>query len=98
MAMGTTMIVATGLAALNVTLLLVLTGVWVRNYRTFGSELTLGLLAFAVVLLLENLTAVYFFLSTEMLYAKLPEVQTAVLTLRALQFVALAFLTWVTLK
>jgi hypothetical protein len=98
MAMDTTMIVATGLAALNVTLLLVLTGVWVRNYRTFGSELTLGLLAFAVVLLLENLTAVYFFLSTHMLYADMQEVQTAVLTLRALQFVALAFLTWVTLK
>jgi hypothetical protein len=98
MAMDTTMIVATGLAALNVTLLLVLTGVWVRNYRTFGSDLTLGLLAFAVVLLLENLTAVYFFLSTKMLYTEMPEVQTAVLTLRALQFVALAFLTWVTLK
>jgi hypothetical protein len=89
---------ATGVAALNVGLLLILTGVWVRNYRTFGSDMTLGLIVFAVVLLIENCTAIYYFLSQQNLYAKMEPVGTAVLVLRVMQFVALAFLTWVTTR
>jgi len=98
MAMNTTILVATVLAALNAVLLSVLTAIWVRNYRTFGTQLILGLIVFGAVMLIENLTAIYFFASTRMLYSGDATVQTAVAVLRALQFVALLFLTWVTTK
>jgi hypothetical protein len=90
--------VATTLAALNVLLLLALGAVWLKNYRTFRSNLILGLLAFAAVMLLENLVAVYYFFSMEMLYVGSAGAQQSVLVLRALQFVALVFLTYVTMQ
>jgi hypothetical protein len=96
--MGPWLTVATTLAGLNVLLLASLCVVWLRNYRTFGSNLTLGLLAFAVVMLAENLLAVYYFFSMQMLYAGDASAQQAVLVLRALQFVALLFLTYVTMQ
>jgi len=98
MAMGPSLLVATVLAGANVVLLSGLALVWVRNYRTFQSELVLGLAAFALVLLAENAVAVYFFFSMRMLYAADPTVQTAVAILRGLQFVALVILTYVTMK
>jgi len=98
MAMGPWLTIATTLAALNALLLLALGAVWLRNYRTFGSNLTLGLLAFAVVMLVENGVAVYYFFSMEMLYAGSAGAQQSVLVLRALQFVALLFLTYVTMQ
>ena len=98
MAMSTTILAATGLAAANALLLLVLTGVWARNYRKFRTSLILGLLVFALVMLVENAMAIAFFLSMNMLYSGDPGVQTAVAVLRGLQFVALLFLTWVTVK
>lgn len=98
MAMSTTILVATALAGVNALFLLALSAVWLRNYRTFRSTLVLGLLAFAVVLFVENALAVYFFLGMRMLYSGDPTVQTAVAVLRALQFAALAFLTWATLR
>ncbi|SIS10083.1 hypothetical protein [Natronorubrum thiooxidans] len=97
-AMEPWMLAATLFSAVNVLLLAVLTVIWVRNYRTFGSEMTAGLAMFGVVLLLENVVAIYFFFSTGMLYANSPGVQQSVTTLRALQTVALAFLTYVTAK
>jgi hypothetical protein len=87
-----------GLAGVNAVILLVLSAVWVRNYRTFRSPLTLGLLAFGVVLLLENVMAVYFFFSMGSLYAMSPLVGEAVLMLRALQFLAVVFLAYVTVQ
>lgn len=98
MAMGPAVMGAMGLAGINAAILVVLSGVWVRNYRTFQSNLTLALLAFGVVLLLENLMAIYFFFSMGSLYADSPLVGEAVLVLRGLQFLALVFLSYVTLK
>jgi hypothetical protein len=98
MAMSTLLMIASAFSAINAVLLLTLTTVWVRNYRTFRTSMTLGLVAFAVVMLLENVTALYFFFSTNMLYGDATVVHQAVTALRGLQFVALAFLTWVTLK
>jgi hypothetical protein len=98
MAMGPAVMGAVGLAGVNALILVVLSGVWVRNYRTFRSNLTLGLLAFGVVLLLENLVAIYFFFGMGSLYADSPLVGEAVLVLRGLQFLALAFLGYVTLQ
>lgn len=96
--MGPWMLVATVLSGVNVLLLMVLTIIWVRNYRTFGSEMTAGLAVFGVAMTLENLVAIYFFFSSGMLYVDSPGVQQSVATLRALQTVALAFLTYVTAK
>lgn len=99
MAMNTPMLlVAAVLAGLNAVLLITMGAVWLRNYRTFRTPLVLGLLAFAVVLLVENLMALYFFFDMRMLYAADPSVHLAVAVLRGLEFIALAFLTFVTLK
>ncbi|SDN01977.1 hypothetical protein SAMN04487949_3189 [Halogranum gelatinilyticum] len=96
--MTTTLTVATALSGLSILFLLVLTGIWVRNYRTFESTLTLGLIAFGATLILENALAIYFFFSTTMLYSGEPVVQNAILALRTLQLVAVGFLTYVTVK
>ncbi|WP_247729770.1 hypothetical protein [Halovivax limisalsi] len=95
----TTLTIATGFAALSALLLLVLASIWIRNYRTFRTPMILGLVVFAVVLLLENATAIYFFFSSmKMLYVNDPAVLTSVAILRGLQFLALCFLTWATLQ
>jgi len=89
---------ASGIAVVNIVLLGLLTTVWARNYRTFRTPLLLGLVAFGSVMLAENVVAIYFFFSMKMLYSGDPTVQRAVLVLRGLQLVAIAFLTWVTMQ
>ncbi|MFB6298609.1 MAG: hypothetical protein ABEH56_08835 [Salinirussus sp.] len=96
--MGPAITVAIGLAAINAVMLVVLGVVWGRNYRQFRSNLTLGLLAFAAVLLVENVVAIYFFFSMASLYASSPFVGEVVAGLRGLQFLALVFLTYVTMQ
>ena len=96
--MTTLLAVASALSGLNVVLLVALLVVWGRNYRTFRSRLTLGLSGFALVLLVENLVALFFFFDMGMLYAGSTLAQSTVLAMRALQFVALAFLTAVTVR
>ena len=96
--MGPWLAGATALAVVNVLLLAALTVVWVRNYRTFRTPLVAGLVAFGLVMLVENAAAVGFFLSTGMLYAGDPTAQQAVIVLRALQTIALVFLTYVTMQ
>ncbi len=98
MAMSTELTAAAILSAGNLVLLAVLTYVWVQNYRRFRTPLVAGLLAFSLVLALENAVAIYFFFSSGMFYASDPTVQWVVALLRGLQFVALAFLSYVSLK
>ena len=98
MAMGTLITAAVVLAALNTLLLLPLVGVWVRNYATFGTGLVGGLVLFAVAMLAENAVAIYFFFSMASFYSGDPGVQQAVLVLRGLQFVAIAALSYTTLR
>ena len=93
----TTLMVASGLSGVSIVLLLGLMSVWVRNYRTFRTPLTLGLIAFAGVLLAENLLAIYFYVSTGMLYAADGTARRALL-LRALELAALGFLTYVSMR
>jgi len=96
--MTPTLTIASALSGLNIVLLAALLVVWGRNYRQFRTPLTLGLVAFASVLAVENVIAIGFFFSSDMLYAASASAQTAVLAMRALQFVALAFLTYVTMR
>jgi hypothetical protein len=98
MTMNTTIQAASALAGVNILFLLALTAVWLRNYRTFRTTLVLGLVAFAGAMLAENALALYFFFSMQSFYSGDPHVQQAVLVLRGLQLVALAFLTYVTLQ
>ncbi|PSP94880.1 hypothetical protein BRC91_04260 [Halobacteriales archaeon QS_4_62_28] len=98
MAMGPLIQAASGLALLNVLILLPLIGVWIRNYSTFRTNLVAGLVVFALAMFAENAVAVYFFFSMASFYAGDPHVQQAVLVLRSLQFVAIAVLTYVTMK
>ncbi|WP_191965432.1 MULTISPECIES: hypothetical protein [Haloferax] len=96
--MGTQIMAASVLSGVNIVFLAALAAVWVRNYRTFRTSLVLGLLAFAVVMLVENAFALYFLFTMQSLYSGDPHVQQAVLVLRALQLLALTFLTYVTMR
>ena len=89
---------AVGLAVLNLLLLGALGWVWLSNYRKFRTNLLLGLLMFVGILALENLVAIYAFLSTGMVIGSGKMTMYATVGLRALQFVALSFLTTVTLR
>lgn len=98
MAMGTWITVAVGLAGVNVLFLLALTGVWVRNYRQFRTMMVAGLAAFGAVMIVQNAAALYFFFSMRMLYSGDPGVQKAVAVLKGLEALALALLTYVTMR
>ena len=98
MAITTEVTIATALSGGNLVLLGVLTYVWAQNYRRFRTPLVLGLLLFSLVLMLENLVAVYFFFAEAMLYGYEPIVHRVMLVLRGLQFLALVSLVYVTLK
>ncbi|WP_435154743.1 hypothetical protein [Haladaptatus sp. DFWS20] len=87
-----------GFAGVNVLLLLILTVMWVRNYRTFRTSLILGLITFGVVLLIENALALYLLFSTGMVYSMDAEVQRTLAILRTLEFIAIVTLTYVTVK
>lgn len=96
MAMSTTLMAATALSGATVVLLVVLGAIWLRNYQTFRTPLVLGLVGFAAVLIVENVVALYFYVSMESLYAMDPTVHTTVAIMRALEFVAVALLAYVT--
>lgn len=98
MSITTEVTIATAFSGGNLVILGILTYVWLQNYRELRSTLTLGLLLFSVVLLLENLVVVYFFFAEEMLYGYEPIVHQVMLALRALQFFALLSLVLVTMK
>jgi len=91
--------IAAALSALSIVVLLVLAGVWVREYLSIGTPLVLGLVVFILVLLVENTVALSFYLVTmESLYVDDPFVRTLIAVLRSLQFVALLFLTYVSVR
>lgn len=96
--MSTWLTAASVLAGLNALLLASLAAVWLRNYRRFRTPLVLGLLAFAAVMLVENLAGIYFFFSMGMLYAGNPVAQQFIVGLGGLEFLALLFLTYVTMQ
>jgi hypothetical protein len=92
------LLAATGISVLNVVMLAALTTVWLRNYRTFRTPMTAGLAAFGALLLIENLVAIYFYVSTRMLYSGDALAQQTVVVLRVLELLAVGFLTYVTMQ
>lgn len=88
-------------AGLNLVVLVALGTVWLRNYRQHGARHTLGLLVFAVFLLVENALWLYFYaLHAEFIgwYVDAgTDVQVGVTLLCGLELIALLFvarLTW----
>jgi hypothetical protein len=87
---------ATLLAGANVVILAVLGGIWIQNYRTFRTGLTLGLVLFAAVMLVENVAAIYSFFEWGALYADSQFAKQYITGLRGLQIVALSSIAYVT--
>lgn len=89
-------------AAGNVGLLLVLGGIWLRNYLDHGARHTLVLLVFAGFLLLENALWLYvYFLHPGVIgwyNATTADVQVSLMLLCGLEFVALAAMTVITVR
>jgi hypothetical protein len=92
--------VARAAAGVNLLLLLALGSVWLRNYRKHGARHTLGLLVFAVFLLVENALWLYFYLLHPDFIGWFDhagvDVQVGVTLLCGLELVALAFLARIT--
>ncbi len=90
--------------AINILLLLILGYVWGRNYLTFRSKHTLGLLVFAFFLLLENALVLYYYLLDPTLSAWWHDesivpviVWQAQMAIHVAQTLGLLFLAWITL-
>lgn len=102
--MSTWIIVAKAATALNVVLLLGLGYIWGRNYLTFRSKHTLGLLVFALFLVLENGLVLYYYLIDPTLSAWWHDeslvpmiVWQTQMAINVAQTVGLSFLLWITL-
>lgn len=83
-------------------LLAALTVIWGRNYRQLRSRQTLGMLVFALLLLVENGFALYVYLLDPVLSVwfstSVPDpAWQAMIVFHVLETVAIAFLTLVTL-
>ncbi|MCO8256799.1 hypothetical protein NKF26_23560 [Haladaptatus sp. AB618] len=85
---------------LNITLLLGLLYVWVRNHLSLRTRLTFGFLVFGTFLLVENSYAFYIFVidpTTSGWFAEIPaRYNFALMVLAILQAGALGTLSWVT--
>jgi hypothetical protein len=89
-------------AGLNVLLLAVLLFVWGRNYLDLRSKHALGLLVFAVLLLLENAVALYIYLLDPTLSVWFSSAVPAIawrgmMSLHVLETAGIAFLVWITM-
>jgi len=93
---------ASAATVVNIVLLFVLLGVWLRNYRALRSKHALGLAIFGLFLLAQNvLTFNYYVINSQVaayLAAEDPIAGRAMMFVAILQTVALVFLTWVTLE
>jgi hypothetical protein len=82
-------------AAINVALLLILIGIWVRNLRTIRTKMTIGSIIFATLLLAENALAFYYYMFSGIPLSA-PAVR-AMMYLQILETVGIAALVYVTL-
>lgn len=78
----------------NICLLLILLYLYLRSYRDFKSKFTFGLVAFALLLLLQNILFTGFLLAYEGFRG--PGMGTPIFFLNIIEFFALTVLIWVT--
>jgi hypothetical protein len=85
---------------LNVLLLVVLVGIWARNYLQFRSKHPLGLAVFGLALLAENCLSFYYYVLdpqvATLLREAAPVAGRAMTFVQLLELVAIVFLAWVT--
>jgi hypothetical protein len=89
-------------AGLNILLLAVLLSIWGRNYLELRSKHALGLMVFAILLLLENVVALYIYLLDPTLSVWFSSAVPAIawqgmMSLHLLETVGIAFLVWITM-
>ena len=98
--MGLWLSVAGAATAINVVVLLVLVGIWVRNYRELGSKHALGLSVFGLLLLAENALAFFYYVIdpqvAQLLQSAAPIAGRAMFSVQLLELLGLLFLAWVT--
>ncbi len=98
--MGVWLTVAGAAAAVNVALLVVLVGIWGRNYLELGSKHALGLSVFGVLLLAENGLSFYYYVLdpqvVQLLRSAAPIAGRAMSFVQLLELAGLLFLAWVT--
>ncbi len=83
-----------GLVAINIGILLYLSWIYIKNLRSIHSKFTTGLFIFALVFLIENLFAAYFYITMMPYYARGTEIPTFLLKL--LETIAFLFFLWIT--
>jgi len=87
-------------ATVNVVLLLVLSGIWARNYHQFRSKHPLGLLLFGLALLAENCLSFYYYVLDPqvagLLQSAAPVAGRAMAFVQVLELLAILALAWIT--
>ncbi len=83
-----------GISGLNVLLTLVLIYIYSRNHKLVKSKMTLGMLFFAVMFLLENALSLYFYNS--LLLQGITSITTFHLVVKFLEMMGLLVLLYVT--
>jgi hypothetical protein len=78
----------------NICLLIFLLFMYLRSYRDFKSKFTFGLVAFALLLLLQNILFTGFLLTYQGFRG--PDMGTPIFFLNIIEFFALSILIWVT--
>lgn len=92
--MSLTLDVARVAAALNVLLLVVTLGVWVRTLRQIRSKQTFGSLVFGLFLLCENALALYYTVAAIPLSVPAVRAMMYLQILEAVGVAALAYVVW----
>jgi hypothetical protein len=85
-----------GLALLNAILTGILTGIYVRNYRSIRAQFSLGLLMFAAIFLIQKLVSIYIYM--DIMYSLEHSIALAIFFLEILQVIAFSILVWITLQ
>lgn len=83
-----------GLVIINIVILLHLSFIYIKNLKSIHSRFTIGLLIFALIFLVENLVAAYFYFTMMPYYANGTELPTFILKL--LETIAFLIFLWIT--
>jgi hypothetical protein len=81
-------------AGLNIVLLVGLLIIWTRNYRAVAGSLLLGLIVFGVMLLAENVVALYFYFTAPAMPPLAVEFMMVLQMLETVGIAVLFYTTW----
>ena len=85
-----------GLIGINIILTIVLILVYYKNHKLIRSKMTLGMLFFAAVFLLENIMSFFFYNS--LILQGITFLTTFILVIKLLEMIGLLVLLYITLK